>query len=404
MDQGSNYPLDGLKVIDLADEKGVFCSKLLADLGADVIKVEKPGGDSTRNIAPFQADDPNPEKSLYFAYNNTNKRSITLNLETAEGRELFRKLVKSTDIIVETYPPGYLADLGLGYSDLCQIRPELIITSLTAFGQTGPHKDFKSSDIVSYAMGGLMYQTGDPDMPPLLAGGLQTYYISSLYAVVATQIALYARDIQGRGQQVDVSIQECIASMLEITCRYLYDGFITRRIGAQHHGALPTNNYPCKDGYWNLCVGPHSAVWIRLVAWMIRDGLDVDELANQEYEDGENRRPILETKIHPIIREWCKLYTKAEIFYNGQKNDVSVAPVNTVKEVVEDPHLNAREFFEEVSHPVIGKAIYPGIPWRLPNRRKMRPAPLIGQHNQEIYRELGLINEDLIRLREAGVI
>ncbi|MDP2917559.1 MAG: CoA transferase [Dehalococcoidia bacterium] len=397
-------PLEGLRLIDLCDEKGVYCTKIFADLGADVIKVEKPGGDATRNIGPFKDDDSHPEKSLFFAYNNTNKKSITLNLNSADGQDIFKKLVRRSDTVMETGSPGYMASLGLDYSSLSKLNPELVMTSITGFGQTGPHRDFKSSDIVSFAMGGLMYQTGDADMPPLLAGGLQTYYVSSLFAAVATLTALYSRDATGQGQHVDVSIQECIATLLEVMCFYLYAGRLHRRRGARHLMAIPSDNYPCKDGYWSICVGPHSAVWVRLVAWMLNDGIDVGELANPEYEVGSKRWPVIDTKIDPIIKEWSRQYTKARIFDEGQRNDVAVAPVSTAKDVAEDPHLDARGFFEEVSHPVIGTAKYPGVPWRLPKGHMTRPAPLIGEHNREVYQALGLSNEDLIILKGAGVI
>lgn len=392
-------------MIDLADEKGVFCTKLFADFGADVIKVERPGGDTTRTIGPFANDDPHPEKSLYFAYNNTNKRSITLNLETSDGREIFKKLIDRTDVVVETNRPGYLTNLGLGYADVSKLNPGLVMTSITGFGQTGPHKDFKTSDIVSFAMGGLMYQTGDPDMPPLLAGGLQNYYLVSLFAAGATLIALYARDTLGKGQHVDVSMQECIASILEVMYHYTYGGRIQKRLGARHHEACPSDNYPCKDGFWSICVGPHSHVWVRLITWLINEGMDVGELSSKEYEDGNKRRVVIDTEINPIICKWAMSHTKAEIFEIGQKNDVAIAPVSTIKEVVENPQLNARDFFREVSHPFIGTAKYPGNPLKFPGMSSIvKPAPLVGQHNQEVYGELGFSGDELRILKEAGII
>ncbi|MFH1651349.1 MAG: CoA transferase, partial [Chloroflexota bacterium] len=186
------FPLADLRVIDLADEKGVFGAKLIADLGADVIKVEKPGGDATRNIGPFQDDDPHPEKSLYFAYNNTNKRAITLDITHPDGADILRRLARDADVIIETFRPGYLGGLGLDYASLSRENPRLIMTSVTGFGQYGPYARFNAPDIVSFAMGGLMFQTGDPDMPPLLAGGMQTYYVSSLFAAAATMVAIQA--------------------------------------------------------------------------------------------------------------------------------------------------------------------------------------------------------------------
>jgi crotonobetainyl-CoA:carnitine CoA-transferase CaiB-like acyl-CoA transferase len=323
-------PLEELRVIDLADEKGVFCTKLFADLGADVIKVEKPGGDTTRNIGPFMNDDPHPEKSLYFAYNNTNKRSITLNLERIDGRVLFKQLVEHADVVVETSRPGYMESLGLDYPNLSKLNSGLIVTSITGFGQTGPHKNYKASDIVSYAMGGLMYQTGDPDLPPLLAGGLQTYYMSSLFAAIATLVALHARNALGQGQHVDISVQECVATIMEILHYYQAKGQIHRRIGARHHEACPSDIYPCKDGHWTICIGPNSPIWNRFITWLINEGVDVGQLSGSEYEDGEKRRSAIDTEINPVICKWAVTTTKAEIFKNGQREDVPVAPMSTV--------------------------------------------------------------------------
>lgn len=398
-------PLEGLRVIDLADEKGLFCTKLFADLGADVIKVEKPGGDVTRNISPFMNDDPHPEKSLYFAYNNTSKRSITLNLEMVDGREVFRKLAERSDVVVETYRPGYMASLGLDYPKLEKLNSGLVMTSITGFGQTGPYRDFKAPDIVSFAMGGRMYETGYPEMPPLMDGGLQTYYVGSIYAAIATLVALYVRDAIGEGQHVDVSMQECIASVQESSYHYVHTGRILRRAGAQHQHAVPGNIYPCEDGYWSICIGPYSELWAKFISWVISDGVDVGELADPEYEEPTKRQAELDNKINPMIRKWAMPYTKSEIFEVGQRNGIPVAPVNNAKDVIEDPQLNARGFFEEVSHPVIGRAKYPGIPWRLPGGSlKVGHAPLIGQHNREVYGELGFSGEDLLILKQAGVI
>lgn len=402
MDNQRN-PLEGLKIIDITDEKGVFCTKLLADLGAGVIKVEKPDGDSSRAIGPFLNNERHPEKSLFFAYNNTNKKSITLNLEMPRGREIFRHLVASSDAIVETYHPGYLESIGLNYSSLNKINPGLVMASITGFGQNGSYSNYNAPDIVTFAMGGLMYITGESEMPPLMAGGLQTYYLASLFAAIATLIALHARDETGKGQQVDVSIQECVAAVQEFSCYYFYSGQILKRLGAQHHHAVPSNIYPCKDGYWSICVGPSSRFWANLIAWIISDGINVGECA--EYEDYGRRWADLDTKINPLLSKWGMLHTKAEIFELGQRNDIPVAPVNNAKDVFEDRQLIARGFFEEITHPVIGQAKYPGLPW-VSNKKFVRhnPAPLIGQHNDEIYKELGLSQKDLLNLKKAGVI
>ena len=230
--------LNDLRVLDLADEKGLYCAKIFADMGADVIKVEKPGGDSTRDIPPFYQDIPHRERSLYFWQYNNDKKSITLNLEVTEGQQIFKTLVKTADIIIETYPPGYLDSLNLGYEALKKINPALIITSITPFGQTGPYKDYKASDIVGVAMGGLMSTCGYPDGPPIMPYGGQGYHIVANHAAIATLIALYHKDATGSGQHIDVSMQTAIAQSLEFAnIFYLYNKDQVLKRQASRHGS-----------------------------------------------------------------------------------------------------------------------------------------------------------------------
>ena len=186
--------LGDIRVLDLADEKGVYCTKLLADLGADTIRIEEPGGDPMRRIGPFFHDEPDHEKSLYWFQFNTSKRGITLNLETADGREILKRLVKTADVVVETFPPGYLDEMGLGYSVLSELNPGVVLTSITPFGQSGPYRDFQSSDLIAQAMGGLMYLAGFPEDAPHKLHGSQAYHSASVQAAVGTMMALYARE------------------------------------------------------------------------------------------------------------------------------------------------------------------------------------------------------------------
>ncbi len=199
--------LSPYRVLDLTDEKGLFCGKMLGDLGADVIKVEKPGGDSARKIGPFYQDDPNPEKSLFWFAFNTSKRGITLDIEKPEGQEIFRKLIESTDVVVESFPPGYMDKLGFGYSELGKINPGLVMVSITPFGQTGPYRDYRTSDIVAWALGGYLYDFGDDDRPPIrISHHSHAYLHAASEAATGAVMALYYREITGEGQHVDVSI------------------------------------------------------------------------------------------------------------------------------------------------------------------------------------------------------
>ncbi|MFC2010644.1 CaiB/BaiF CoA transferase family protein [Chloroflexota bacterium] len=208
--------LSPYRALDLTDEKGLLCGKILADLGADVIKIERPGGDPARNIGPFYHDEPDPEKSLYWFAYNTSKRGITLDIETTDGKEIFKQLVKSADFIIESFPPGYLDSIGLGYSALEKIKPDIILISITPFGQTGPYKDYKTSDIVAWAMGGEMAPFGDPDRPPIrISHHSQAYLHAGTDAATGALAALYHRWTTGEGQQVDVSVHESVAQCTE---------------------------------------------------------------------------------------------------------------------------------------------------------------------------------------------
>jgi crotonobetainyl-CoA:carnitine CoA-transferase CaiB-like acyl-CoA transferase len=202
--------LRGLCVLDLTDEKGSLCGKIFGDLGADVIKIERPGGDAARKVGPFYHDIQDPEKSLYWFFFNSSKRGITLDLGTIEGREIFKRLVEAADIVVESFPPRYLDGLGLGYSVLSEINPQIIMTSITPFGQSGPYKDYKTSDIVAFALSGAMSICGDPDRPPLRLNPYHAYSYAGATAAAGTLIAYYYRQVSGQGQHVDVSVQESV--------------------------------------------------------------------------------------------------------------------------------------------------------------------------------------------------
>jgi len=249
MEQAERTALSGLRVLDLADEKAAFCSKLLADMGAEVIKVEKPGGDASRWVGPFWRNMPHPERSLSLWYNNTNKLGITLNLESEEGQEIFHRLSNRSDVIVETFPPGYLAGLGLGYEALSKTNPGLIMASVTGFGQGGPYKEYRFCDIVASALGGQMYVCGAPETPPLKPYGQQAYYIASLFAAIGIFLALHKRKHSGQGQRIDISLQEAVAATLEhVMIRYFYEGVVPKRQGSFHwNGSFCL--LPCKDGY-----------------------------------------------------------------------------------------------------------------------------------------------------------
>lgn len=395
--------LTGIKVLDLADEKASFCPKLLADMGASVIKVERPGGDPSRDIGPFWKNSPHPEKSLFFQYNNANKRGITLDLEKSAGREIFLKLVNKTDIVVETFLPGYLKDLGLGFEVLSDINPWLILLSVTGFGQNGPRSKYKSCDLVASAFGGSMYVSGSPLTPPLKPFGEQSYYTTSLSGAIAVLLALRRRVQNGKGEHIDISMQEAVASTLDhVMVRYFYDQGIPGRQGSLHWD----NSFcilPCKDGYLLLTLFQQWETMIELM-----DGEDMaEDLVEESWRDEEYRLRHVDHIIE-VLERWTKSHTTKELFELGQLMRFPWAPVQSPREVLESPQLKARSFFIDMDYPQIGTSIKcPAAPYKFSsgflNRRKR--APLLGEDNISIYgTEMGLSDEELQKLSSMHVI
>lgn len=421
-EQNNQRLLGGYRVLDLTDEKGLLCGRTLGDWGADVIKIERPGGDSARNIGPFYKDNPDPERSLFWFATNANKRSITLNIETVDGREIFKKLVKTADFVIESFDPGYMEDLGLGYSALEKLIPGIIMTSITPFGQTGPYSHFKGSDMVLWALGGMMYLCGDPDRPPVQLSVPQAYFHGSMHGAVGSMMALYSRDLTGEGQQVDVSIQEAV-DFTNMVADETYDllgvnqfrsGVFYSQIRPEPMGALYERvSWECKDGYVSALFRGGAQGFKdstkATVAWMREEGM-AGELDNYDW-DTYNFATISQeerNRLEKIAIDFFKTKTKRELSDRAAKEGIILAPLSTVKDLLKSEQLNARGYWTEVEHPELGETItYPGAsvkistnPWRLSRR-----APLIGEHNEMIYiTELGFTKEQLVALKERGVI
>lgn len=398
--------LENVRVLDLADQKGVYCTKLLADLGADVIKVEPPGGDPGRRIGPFYHNEVDPEKSLHWFHFNTSKRGITLNLENEDGRGIFKRFIEKTSILVETYPPGYLEELGIGYAELSKVNPALVMTSITNFGQTGPWKDYKSSDLVALALGGLLYYCGWPEGPPMRMAGSMAYHQVSVESAVGTLIAYYHSMLTGEGQQLDVSLHQAIPICLQSRPQiYTKTGDIGERPGDEHVEAA-SGVFPCKDGFVDIHIFLHA--WDALVGWINSDGMGED-LKEEKWKDPFFRLQEQNFKhIDDILRSFLMRHTKREIYEEGQTRGVVVGMVDTAAEVVENRQLKARSFFVDVEHPELKEKLrYLGPPYRLAETpwRISRRAPLIGEHNNEIYtEELGFSGSEVSRLKKAQVI
>ena len=404
------------RVLDLTDEKGVLCGKLLGDLGADVIKVERPMGDPARRIGPFYRDEPDPEKSLFwFAYNN-NKRGVTLDIETADGREIFRRLVDNADFVIESFPPGYMDDLGLGYPVLEKLNPRVIMVSITPFGQTGPFKDYKAPDIVAWAMGGHMYVFGDTDRPPVRIGHhSQAYLHAGAKGAVGAMVAHQYRELTGEGQQVDVSIQESVA---QVTYAITHGWDMMQVIQQRGEAYLKTSVHlrhiwPCRDGYvaWVYWTGSYAKRWnTPLVKWMAEEGIADEFLRGFDWDTFDYNTATQEmiNRIAEPTTKFFKAHTKAELLEGAVSRNLLLAPVSDVSDMAGSPQLAARGYWAELEHPELGTSLlYPGAFAQSSEAspRVTRRAPLIGEHNIEVYeKELGISRGELITLKQAKVI
>lgn len=394
--------LSGVKVLDLTHFiAGPYCTKLLADYGAEVIKVERPGiGDSTRRMGPFFGDDPHPEKSGRFLYLNTNKKGITLNLKTKAGVGILKKLAADADILVENFSPGVMQRLGLDYEELKKINPRLTVTSISNFGQTGPYRDFKSSELVGDAMGGWMMVVGDPERQPLKPGGSQAQHVGGLFGSVGTMTAFYGSQDTGVGQHVDISLMEAVLYIqMNITSTYSYHEQITKRNG-NFVWPPPGSIIPCKDGYIGVIAVTNSQ-WEKLCDWMGIPELIEDPAFANVVDRTEN----LDLLLAHII-SWAMDYTPDELFREAQKRKIPFGIPASSKMLLESNHLKERGYFVEVDHPATGKVLYPGPQVKMGDLPyELRPAPLLGQHNEDVYcGRLGYSKEDLVRLREQEVI
>ena len=409
--------LSPYRALDLTDQKGFLCGRALADLGADVIKIEPPAGDPSRNIGPFYHDIPDSERSLYWFAYNSGKRGVTLNIGTSDGKEIFKKLVQTADFVIESFAPGYLESLGLGYSTLSAINPRIILTSITPFGQGGPYRDYKTSDLVSMSLGGYVYLTGEHDRPPVRVGSPQAYLHGGMAGAAGTMIAHYHRVLTGQGQWVDVSIQEACAWIPPDSYNFWEIGqLLEKRQGAvrvrPETGARLRRVWKCKDGYVNfeLYGGALArAFTIPLVVWMEEEGMAPGFLMKIDWAAFDYSAATKEEvdRIAEVVSKFFLTHTKAELWEGGIKHRCVVYPVASPQEVVENIQFNARDYWIKIEHPELGDAItYPG-PWIRPSEaplRQQRRATLIGEHNVEVFTEIGLSKPEINMLRQAGVI
>jgi CoA:oxalate CoA-transferase len=401
--------LRGLKVLEVGDFiSAPYCTKLLADMGAEVIKIESlEGGDSARSRGPFPGDIPHPEKSGLFLFLNMNKRGITLNLGTATGRDILGKLVGWADVLVENLGPSRAAASGIDFDSLRDANPDLVLTSVSAFGQTGPYRDYQAPDLVSFHMSGYAQIVGGAvedvsATPPLKAAEHQADYVAAVNSALATVAGLLARQATGSGQRVDVSKQESMVPFVfgEVA-RYSYEG-------KQHTRALkdnPANGVvavlPTADGH--VAISPREDhLWAR---WL--EVMGNPEWGNDERFQSRQSRIEHWAELEPLIAEWTGQRKKYDVFLAAQAARVPSFPVNTMEDIFASEQLRHRGFFASVEHPVAGELTYPTMPYKLSSMAwsLRRPAPLLGEHNYEVYCGLlGYTPEALALLRQAHIV
>lgn len=403
--------LRGNRVLDMAGEPAMITGRVLADMGADVIKVERPGGDPARDVGPFWHDIPDREKSLYWFAYNAGKRGITLNLKSEDGRALLRTLVQSADFLIETSTPGQLASLGLDYQALRTINPRLIHITVTPFGSTGPYAHYRGSDIVNMAMGGFMHIHGDADRRPISFSFPQAFLHSGAEAAAASMIAHRRREQTGLGQHVDVSVQEAVQWTLQNAAWFWDLNQVNLGRGgavkARSDGVMIRSVWPCKHGFMMF---PGGRMYGRMADWMKQEGLLDETLLERDFShlDAQHSPGEEIDELMPSLNRFFQSRSSWEGYEGAVKNRVMMMPISTIKDVVEYRQLAERNYFESVVHDELESILkYPGAFLRTttlqPNIRGR--APLIGEHNRELLTgELGLSPMELTALETHRVI
>ncbi len=394
--------LEGVRVLDFTHHvAGPYCTKLLADFGADVVKIERPGcGDPARRMGPFAHDTPNPDMSLPFLYLNTSKCGVTLNLKSRMGREIALQLAAEADVVVENFSPRVMPSLGLDYDAISAVNPDVIMVSVSNFGQTGPYRDYKATEIVEYALGGMAYIFGSQAREPLVHAYNQAQFKAGANAASAAAIAVFQRLMTGRGDYVDVSIQESMVTALRDTASvYTYQGGIKTRAAA-YTGEMPRGPLSAGDGY----VVP---VVFGGVDWAdLSEFLGSPALADERFTTAEGRRDNARD-LREEVEQGIARHDADELFYAAHKRRGYIfGLVQDPSQVFDNPQYNHRAYFADVEHPVAGSASYPGAPFEMSDTpwRARLPAPTLGQHNAEVFGGLCFSQDDLVTLKATGDI
>jgi benzylsuccinate CoA-transferase BbsE subunit len=404
--------LSGMRVLDLTADAGSLATRMLAGLGAEVLRIEPPGGHPDRRRPPFAADIPDPERSLIWFQFNAGKQSITLNLESEDGRFVFRRLLTVADVLVESQPTGRLQELKLDYDNLTAVRPDLIQLSISPFGQSGPYADYLGSDLIEAATGGLMFLCGDPERPPVRVSAEQAYAQAGVQGAVSALVAVWNRAASGEGALIDFSIQEAMLWTLgNNRLTFSGSGTITKRAGGGRADLSGGNRiiYPAADGYIGFL--RRSEGHIALHQWLedegIETGMIVADLQGKPLYGEGAPSPELRARLESVLREFFATRPKRELVREGQKRNLIIADVASPRDLVESDHLEARRFFETVEDPALGGAVtVAGAPYRsqVMPWRTARP-PRIGEHNLDVYEGLlGFTRSEAITLRAIGAI
>ncbi len=397
-------PLDGLRVLELGSLiAGPFAARIMAEFGAEVIKVERPGaGDPLRT---WRYVDPRTETSLWWALQSRNKKLVTLNLSHPDGLALVKRLAGESDILLENFRPGTLEKLGLGWEVLHELNPRLILVRVSGYGQTGPYRDKPGFANIGEAMGGIRYITGEPDRPPVRAGISLGDSLASLYAVIGALMAVYARDVQdrGEGQIIDVALYEAVFSLMEsMIPEYDVAGIIRERTGASLPGIAPSNSYCSGDGFYVAVGGNSDAIFKRLMKVIGRPELGEDP----RYRTNADRAERAE-ELDTLINAWTREHSLKEILQILDEARVPAGAIYSVTEIINDEQYHAREMILEAEIKGIGQVKMPGLVPKLsatPGTVEWYGGSL-GAHNEDIYRGLlGISTEELERLSQEGVI
>ncbi len=398
--------LEGITVVELGEAVSApYCGKLFADFGADVIKVEPPAGDVARRWGPFPNDEPHPEKSGLFFFLNTNKRGVTLDVNTSKGRELLLELLGRADVFLENGHPRQMRERGLDYDAVAQVNPELVMVSITPFGQTGPYGDWHGHDLNAFHLSGSGHRyCGRPGEAPLEHGTFAADFYGATAAAAWGLAAVYGCDAAGGGQHLDVSCAEAIAALFvgaQNIGGYAQDAVFERRTGVGMPLGAPATILPCQDGHvWMLALEPGQ--------W---DGLsrvmgDPDWTRLEQFQDMFVRAQNAEA-MYPLIEQWTAEHGKREIMDRLQAEGCPTTAVLTIAEAAEHPHLQERGYLVDVEHPALGSVRDLGAPFRLPDSPSgpSRGAPFLGEHNDEVFGELlGLSADEIARQRDDGVV